>query len=369
MAVLCLLSATSHFVYYASYMDMGAKPSKPFPGVVVTLDALSTLYTFREPVITQYIKVARRCGLKAPISEEDLGKAFRKSFKSLSTELPNYGKGLLRSPRAWWKTLVNDAFRQVVDEPEIPEHLGEELYDHFRSAAAYKLYPDVQPFFASMRELKQQCKKSDGPAVFVGVISNSDPRVKSVLESLGLKVGIDVMPRKEFFIERMSRARVQTMSGAGALWAESQETSDDALKSIWHHAHNARNDVDFLTTSYIAGEEKPHARIFNYAASLAAVNYASKLEQGREDWGPSLEVVQFKYKIASQIDAIYNAKFIHIGDDYGKDYVGSSENGFEAIHLVREGETEAVEGANTVTNLEEAAAAIRIIAEQQFSEV
>lgn len=349
-------------------MDMGAGVSKPFPGVVVTLDALSTIYTFREPVITQYIKVARRCGLKAPVSEEDLGKAFRKSFKSISVELPNYGKGELSGPRAWWKTLVNDAFRQVVDEPEIPEQLGEELYDHFTSAAAYKLYPDARPFFASMRELKQQCTKSNGPVLFVGVISNSDPRVKSVLESLGLKVGIEVMPHRESFNERMSRAYMQTVNQSETAWAESQETSVSAIQSLWHNSYNPRNEVDFLATSYTAGEEKPHARIFNYAASLAAVNYASKLEQGREDWGPSLGTAQFKYKVASQIDAIYSSKWIHIGDDYGKDYIGSSENGFEAIHLVREGETDAVEGANTVTSLTEAAAAIRIIAEQQFIE-
>jgi len=335
---------------------MGAGSSKVIqapPGIVITLDALGTIYKFREPITTQYIKVAGRCGLnEEDIRKEDLGKAFMKSFREISDEYPNYGKHQLSSPRAWWKTVVNDAFGRVVDEAKIPDHLGDELYDHFTSSAAYELYPDVKPFFASMRELKQQYAKPNDPPVFVGVISNSDPRVKSVLQSLGLRVGIDKKPRFESFQERAART---ALDPAGM------------MKMTWHDTYNPLNDVDFLATSYEASAEKPEAAIFDHAAILANLNFTSKLEQQQEDWSPSFQKMMLRIQISRQINTFKQSKFIHIGDDYKKDYVGAAESGHDALHLVREGDGhEVVEGANTVTDLYQAAAAVRIIAEQEL---
>lgn len=337
---------------------MGAGSSKVVqarPGIVVTLDALGTIYKFREPIITQYIKVAERCGLKEEhIRTEDFAEAFKKSFKDISLEYPNYGKGQLSSPRAWWKTVVNDAFGRVVDEARIPDHLGDELYNHFTSSAAYELYPDVKPFFASMRELKHQYAKLNDPPIFVGVISNSDPRVKSVLQSLGLRVGIDQKPRLEGMRERAAR---------------SGPDPAEIMKTVWHHTYDPLNDVDLLATSYAASAEKPDVDIFNYAAVLANINFSSKLEQQQEDWSPSFQTMRLKFQIARQLDAIKKAKFIHIGDDYQKDYLGAEQSEYEALHLVRQGDGhEVVEGANTVTDLYQAAAAIRIMAEQELGE-
>ncbi len=335
-------------------MGIGSsKVAQPRPGIVVTLDALGTIYKFREPITTQYVKVAARCGMKKEdIRQSDLGKAFLKSFREISDEYPNYGKGQLGSPRAWWKTVVNDAFARVVDDAEIPDHLGDELYNHFTSSAAYELYPDVKPFFASMRELKQQYSKPDDPPVFVGVISNSDPRVKSVLQSLGLRVGIDSMPKAEGPRERASRTGPDM---------------SEIMKSVWHHAYNPLNDVDFLSTSYEASAEKPNADIFSHAATLANVNFASKLEQQQEDWTPSFQTMKLKVQITRQLNTIKESKFIHIGNDYEKDYVGAEEIGLDALHLARDGDgEEVIEGANTVTDLYQAAAAVRIVADQEL---
>ena len=335
---------------------MGAGSSKAVqarPGIVITLDALGTLYKFREPISTQYIKVAGRCGLREEdIRTDDLNNAFLKSFKEISNEYPNYGKGQLNSPRAWWKTVVNDAFRRVVDEAQVPDHLGDELYNHFTSSAAYEVYPDVKPFFASMRELKQKYSKPNDPPVFIGVISNSDPRVKSVLQSLGLRVGIDAMPQMESLKERTSRTGPDM---------------SEIMKTVWHHAYNPLNDIDFLATSYEASAEKPDPEIFSHAATLANVNFASKLEQQQEDWSPSFQTMKLKVQITRQMNTIKQSKFIHIGDDHRKDVVGAEELGLDALYLVREGEGhEVVEGANMVTDLYQAAAAVWIMAEQEL---
>lgn len=329
-------------------MEMGASASKPPSGLVVTLDALGTIYKFREPISTQYVKVARKCGVKAPIDEKDLMKAFKSSFKEISAEYPNYGKGQLKSARSWWKSLTNDTFRKVVDESEIPEQLPDELYDHFTSSAAYELYPDVKPFFESIRQLKEQYPQPRDPGIFVGVISNGDPRVKGILQSLGLRVGLESIPQIESIRDRAHRITSEYF---------------DVAKSPWHDAYNRLHDVDMLVTSYEVGSEKPDPKPFLQAESLAKMNYISRLEQEREDWTPGLEVMKFKAKIAKEASSFDNAKCIHIGDDYDKDYVGAVNAGFEALHLAREGEQlPGPEGTSVVRDLEEAAMAIRIMA-------
>ena len=333
---------------------MGMSASTPVAAsYVITLDALGTLYKFREPIATQYIKVAGRCGLKASLAEDELSKAFKNSFKSISSEYPNYGKGQLSSPRAWWKTLVNDAFRQVVDEKEIPDHLGEELYSHFTSSAAYELYPDVKPFLASMRGLKQQYADPYGPNVFIGVVSNSDPRVKGILQSLGLRVGMTKAPEAE------------------AITARAQQEWSEIMKSPWHDSFDALNDVDFLVTSYEADAEKPDQDIFAYAAELASLNYISKIEQVRGDNEPGRTTFMEKLKLPGYAVKFRNsAKYIHIGDDFDKDYRGARDvtiDDWDALYLARQGEAEPVENATTVTDLGEAATAIRIMAEQHLT--
>lgn len=327
---------------------MGSASSRPRPGLLVTLDAQGTLYRFREPIAAQYIQVARSCGVKAPIDEKELMNAFKRSFKDISKEYPNYGKGQLDSPRAWWKSLTNDAFRRVLDEKEIPEELAHELYIRFSSAAAYELYPDVLPFFSSMRQLKDEYPQSDDPAIFVGVVSNGDPRVKPILQSLGLRVGSDKVPGLEPLRDRANRALNDV---------------HDVNKSPWHNAYNRQNDIDVLTTSYEAGFEKPHSGPFRHAERLATMNFAAKIEQVQEDWSPTLELVKHKAWVARQTGQFKFAKCIHVGDDHEKDYLGATDARWDALHLAREGEQDpGPEGTNTVADLEEAAMAIRILA-------
>lgn len=331
-------------------MDMGAGAStisKIRPGIVITLDAQGTLYKFREPISTQYLQVARRCGLQASIQDIDLDNAFRKSFKEISADFPNYGKDKLASPRAWWKTIVNDAFRQVVEESKIPDHLGEAMYDHFTSSAAYELYPDVKPFFANMRELKSQWSGRDDPPILVGIISNSDPRVKRILQSLGLRTGIHKVPSLESMRDRAARVA-------------SEYT--DLMKSVWHDAYDPLNDIDFVATSYHASSEKPDEGIFRYAEQLATLNFASRIEQRQEDQAPSFKNLRHKMALPMQLGPIRESTYIHIGDEYKKDYLGAQNAGFETIHLIREGEgQDPVEGATIMPDLEGAATAIRIL--------
>lgn len=124
--------------------------------------------------------------------------------------------------------IINATFRPFSSENGLPERLVPDLLTHFSSAAGYTLYPDVLPFFKSLRQIKVA---SHGDLVWskpiIGVITNSDDRVPSILSSLGLQVG---------------------------LWRHGTD---------FQASFNAEDDINFVMLSYDVGFEKPDSEIFD----------------------------------------------------------------------------------------------------------
>ncbi|KAJ9607635.1 hypothetical protein H2200_007713 [Cladophialophora chaetospira] len=295
-------------------------------GIIVSFDALRTLYRFRAPLAVQYTNVARQCGFKGDIDAGRLSDSFKRAFKHYGSRYPNYGKSELDNPEVWWTGLVDQAFGEAVDEKDLPPDLGSSLYEHFSSGAAYELYADVGPFLEDMRRLRRQYPNPDDPMIILGVITNSDPRVRQVLESLGLRIGIQTEPEKS-----------------------------TSMRDAW----NLHNDFDFLATSYEAGYEKPNPGIFRYARKLCMWMPRSRAEQQA---GDSLNAFGGTPKPADaahgHLGDLENFTLIHVGDEYAKDYQGAESAGFEALHLVRQGEGEVMSGVKTITSLDEVAAII-----------
>lgn len=300
---------------------------------VCTFDALGTLYRFKEPFANQYIKVARRCGMKLSTTPEALDKAFKVAFKEISREYPNYGKGKLDNPQVWWETLIEQTFDEATNGASLPPSLSEELYTHFSSGAAYELFPEVKntlarnriarskPFrlrFPKTKENPSDQYLMTGPTwPIVGVVTNSDPRVIDVLRDLGLKVGVT------------EAQRVQAGNSL-PVWSARLK----AVTSDW----NPHNDIDFVCTSYEADSEKPDKGIFDHALMLADavgrslddhyLQYLSTL-----DYHPELRTV-----IASRLEEIRLVlNWTHIGDDLEKDFRGASAWGARAFYVKRKG--------------------------------
>lgn len=284
--------------------------------VLITLDAQDTLYKFKKPIATQYVELARQHGVQSTIDEDALASAFKTSFKAMSNSFPNYGHDTLDSPKTWWVRVVNDAFEHVISKTEIPETLPGGLYDHFATAAAYDLYPDVTPFFERMRRLKRR-HNSDATSMFVGLISNSDPRVKSVLDHLGLKVGTDTL-----------------------------DSHAEAAKDTMVTLYRPDDDLDFVTTSCAAMIEKPHREIFEHAKAMAHCLNVSRNEQ--RGLGALVKEEQTVASAAPEYSTL-----IHVGDDYKKDYLGAKNAGWKAIYLTRDGGV--ANHVNAVRTLTEAA--------------
>ena len=138
---------------------------------------------------------------------------------------------------------------------------------------------------------------SKGVDLCVGIITNSDDRVLSILSSLGLSVN----PR------RYGTNTSSTESGV-PVSANKNETSN----------------IDFLTLSYDVGFEKPSRGIFDAAKQLG------NLGMSHDD----------------------RIRYIHVGDDLDKDLNGAQQAQWEGLLLHRGGQGGAPEQPNsTISDL------------------
>ncbi|KAL8704474.1 MAG: hypothetical protein Q9201_002349 [Fulgogasparrea decipioides] len=136
--------------------------------------------------------------------------------------------------------VIRSTFSAIQPSPgTVPESLIASLLHRFASNEGYRLYDDVIPFFRRLHDWRTTTEaasaaKLDPSRVQVGVISNSDDRVTSILASLGL--------------------RVNTQRWGSATAGESKGTLD----------------IDWMAMSHDVGFEKPDRRIFEAAKKLSA---------------------------------------------------------------------------------------------------
>ncbi|EEH50391.1 uncharacterized protein PADG_06470 [Paracoccidioides brasiliensis Pb18] len=303
------------------------RPSAHPRTLLLTLDAFNTLFQPRLPVPVQYAQVAQSLSFPPPqqltsnnknLSTEALAEkisvAFRAAFKRESAARPNYGRNVVGfgGPREWWGNVVRGCFRGVVrghadgegDEVEVPEELVRRLLVRFEGREGYVLYPDVEGFFERLTRWKASLLVADGgrrdgivnahspfERVVVGVISNSDDRIASILHSLGVRVG---------------ETREEHITTAAA-------TETGLRRKI-------PADIDFIVTSYEADAEKPHRKIFDMAKERAKECLDGGGDSGLSPSGDPEWIC------------------VHVGDHYEKDYEGAINAGWDSFLLPRDGE-------------------------------
>lgn len=158
-----------------------------------------------------------------------------------------------------------------------------DLLTRFSTSQGYTLYPDVLPLFRRLRQLKQDLgQQPSSPQLTIGIITNSDGRVPSVLSDFGLEVG--------------SRRHVTATQ------------SHDLSHITSLPAPPEDEDINFVALSYEIGFEKPDREIFEAAKQLAGVDYFS---DGR--------IIG-----------------IHVGDEMRKDYDGAQAASWEGVIVDRD---------------------------------
>ncbi|KAL1609962.1 hypothetical protein SLS60_001627 [Paraconiothyrium brasiliense] len=261
--------------------------------LLLCFDAFDTLYKPNVAVPAAYAFAAQRAGIDCvadgtsakPVEQwsakdyEPVYKSFKQAYKRQSAENPNYGKATGLGAEKWWANVIRATFLPFLKpQQEVPDALISELLQRYSSSEGYDLFPDAKAFFNILREARSQAS-SGSPwkwdRTVVGVISNSDDRVPSILSSLGL----NVKPRR-------------------------------IGSSIQHIAE--AEDISFVVHSYDVGYEKPDSRIFNAATDILAASSAS-------------------------IGPIDDYKRLYVGDSLSHDYIGAEKAGWHSVLIDRNG--------------------------------
>ncbi|KAK5680287.1 hypothetical protein LTS10_007214 [Elasticomyces elasticus] len=246
----------------------------PKRNLLLCFDAFGTIFKPKQPIAQQYGDVARSLGLRG-FTDEQVEASFKVAFKQESKENPNFGKANGMTPSRWWEKIIRNTFRPLMVGPDAKLHqeLAPRLLYRFSSEEAYDLLPGVLPFLQDLRTNPP----SGIERIAVGIITNSDDRVPSVLTSLGLHVS-------------------PLVYGSDA--AKSRPSPDETTY-----------DIDFTVMSYDVGHEKPDRRIFEAAEGLLATLPAAD-GTSPDAWAK-----------------------VYVGDEHGKDVVGARNAGWHSVLL------------------------------------
>lgn len=152
---------------------------------VIFLDAVGTLFGVKESVGQVYHDLAREVGVVASV--EALDRAFYKSFKAAtSMAFPDAPKtDIPHLEFLWWQKIAVQTFEraQVLEQFEDFESFFETVYQHFATAVPWVVYEDTA---AALERWKKK-------GIELGIISNFDSRIYTVLESLGFQDAFDTI--------------------------------------------------------------------------------------------------------------------------------------------------------------------------------
>ncbi|VDK50108.1 unnamed protein product [Anisakis simplex] len=159
-------------------------PSFPSGSIrLLTLDATNTVIGIPKSVGGAYADFARRFGVHC--DADALTTAFMKNFKLLSVQKPCYGFGKDGS-FAWWSEIIRNCFEDVnvTTKFENFDDFSKQLFNHFCTTEPWQLID---------AEASEHLTRIRSKGVHIGVISNFDSRLRSVLEQFKLVGLIDLL--------------------------------------------------------------------------------------------------------------------------------------------------------------------------------
>jgi REG-2-like HAD superfamily hydrolase len=176
---------------------------------VITFDVHNVLLTVRNGAPYHYARLAQQhLGIQS-IDESLLRSNFVQAFRTLNQTHPGYGVHTNISSRQWWTLLVEYTFKDYHLSSEQLEKLSRIIYDEFAKGELWVKNPQADNV---LKELKT--KK------LLGVISNFDERLESLLEQHQLKQYFQFIltprncglykPQKEIFQHAANLAKIQS---------------------------------------------------------------------------------------------------------------------------------------------------------------
>ncbi|XP_063837925.1 rhythmically expressed gene 2 protein-like [Ostrinia nubilalis] len=141
---------------------------------LITFDATNTLLKFRVPPWQYYTLVARDHGFTG--SEEMVRGCLLDSYKGMWDKYPNFGRSKI-TWEEWWTQVVKKTFEGHLPASANIDTIANTLINEFKTSKCWSVAPAGDRLLC----LLQSQNKT------VGVISNFDPRLNEILQSVKIK--------------------------------------------------------------------------------------------------------------------------------------------------------------------------------------
>jgi len=189
----------------------------------VFLDATDTLLRVHGSVGEIYARVARRHGVE--VRSTDLTQAFMKTVGSVPQDVAPHRSEpeILQSERQWWYEIAKGTFAGRATFEDF-DAVFEELFDHFREAAAWDLLPHVRETLAQLADMSIPCS----------IVSDMDSRLLPLLRSLEID---------EYFAGVFLSFRTGYCKPDARLFTTACQVSRVAPRDVVHVGDSWRKDV------------------------------------------------------------------------------------------------------------------------------
>lgn len=140
---------------------------------LVTFDATNTLIKFRVPPWQHYMVGARDHGFRG--TEHEIKERLVDSLKHMSNKYPNFGKNKINWS-TWWTQVVRLTFDNQLPKTADVDNIAQKLIEDFRTPKCWSIADGAESL---LRILYSR-------GFSLGVISNFDPRLYDILQSVGI---------------------------------------------------------------------------------------------------------------------------------------------------------------------------------------
>ncbi|MDJ0737873.1 MAG: HAD family hydrolase [Nostocaceae cyanobacterium] len=209
---------------------MQAKPK------VIFLDAVGTLFGVKGSVGEVYSQIAREFNVEA--NADTLNQTFFPSFRASPPPIfPNVEEeDIPQHEFTWWRDISFKTFEAagVVQQFSDFSAFFSELYIHFGTAEPWFVYPDVL----------EALKKWQKMGIELGIISNFDSRIYSVLQGLQLR---------DFFKSVTISTQVGVAKPDPKIFAIALLKHDCSPEAAWHIGDSIKEDYHAARTAGLRG--------------------------------------------------------------------------------------------------------------------
>lgn len=142
---------------------------------LITFDATGTLLMAR--LEKHYTEIGSKHGLS--IEPHKLARSFENNFRRLAVEHPVFGKHTGLGWENWWRKIVHNVFRDQNEHisDKILDKIADALIECYGTRRCWDTYPGAVELLDCLRER----------GVILGVISNFDERLESILIDLKIR--------------------------------------------------------------------------------------------------------------------------------------------------------------------------------------